>query len=184
VSEHLRKLVRGHETSNQESSEDISLRESRPRLGGGSQVQPPWTPDEVASLNGYQNSSFFEDATCGQDGCKEKLSPTRDGWICPVHQLIEDNWAQFYMLNGDWAEIEKKVAACGYSRMSDLGKGYIDPSERPVLAKLEVMERFRAEIGDKLSASVVEALLEFVDSLGHGRVSNRCRKLLGVEVPA
>jgi len=44
---------------------------------------PPWTDQEVADLNWYQQSGWHE-YTCNSDGCRNALVATTDGWVCPA----------------------------------------------------------------------------------------------------
>lgn len=61
----------------------------------------PWTPEEVVSLNGYQESGVFHPFTCGNDACRRDLIATEKGWICEGCLYTQD-WAHLFMLNDSW----------------------------------------------------------------------------------
>jgi hypothetical protein len=68
-----------------------------------------FTPDEVKSLNEYQQAGAFHPFTCGGDRTDENhldgeglLVATEDGWICPYCDY-KQGWAHDFMKNGDWA---------------------------------------------------------------------------------
>jgi hypothetical protein len=46
-------------------------------------VRAPFTEDQVASLNAFQESGAFHPFTCGTDGCRGLLVATGEGWHCP-----------------------------------------------------------------------------------------------------
>lgn len=65
----------------------------------------PWTDEEVAALNAYQEGGWFHPFTCGR--CRDadpdfplkdehKLVATNDGWICPTCDYTQD-WAHEMM---------------------------------------------------------------------------------------
>jgi hypothetical protein len=64
---------------------------------------PPWTPEEVASLNGYQWSGVFHPFTCGNAECRAILVATESGWTCPDCEYRQA-WAHQIMANGAWRE--------------------------------------------------------------------------------
>ncbi|HKB54415.1 MAG TPA: hypothetical protein VKD22_10465, partial [Ramlibacter sp.] len=48
-------------------------------------IRPPWTPDEVATLNAWQHNGEVHPYTCGNDHDGDRvLVATRDGWVCPT----------------------------------------------------------------------------------------------------
>jgi hypothetical protein len=70
-----------------------------------------FTPEEVESLNAYQNSNAFHPFTCGGDRTDEKhiddegrLVATEDGLICPFCDY-KQNWAHDFMKNWGWKKI-------------------------------------------------------------------------------
>jgi len=79
----------------------------------------PWSPDEVASLNGYQASGAGHPFTCGVDTCLYGGPPTPgrpdgrygrtvlqagiDGWQCPACGWTQD-WAFAFMADGSWRQ--------------------------------------------------------------------------------
>jgi len=83
-----------------------------------------FTPDEVKSLNEYQQSGVFHPFTCGGDRTDEKhldgeglLVATEDGWVCPFCEWRQD-WAHDSMKNWNWKRsyevmqgVKEKLAA-------------------------------------------------------------------------
>ncbi len=67
-------------------------------------VFAPFTPDQVASLNGYQASGRFAEFTCGNGQCpgdQAVLVAAEDGWHCPSCSYTQD-WAHQPMADGTW----------------------------------------------------------------------------------
>lgn len=69
-------------------------------------ICPPWTPEQVEALNGYQAAGRFHPFTCarrGEGGHQIRhgdlgvLVATADGWICPDCDYTQD-WAHEFML--------------------------------------------------------------------------------------
>ncbi len=67
-----------------------------------------FTPEEVISLNEYQNSGAFHPFTCGGDRTDDQhldgeglLVATEAGWICPYCGYTQ-NWAHEFMKDGSW----------------------------------------------------------------------------------
>ena len=53
----------------------------------------PWTPEEVKSLQQYQDDGFAHPYTCicdGDNGHHPNLIPTIDGWMCPKCDYKQD----------------------------------------------------------------------------------------------
>lgn len=54
---------------------------------------PIFTPDEIASMNAYQESGAFHPFICGF--CGNDLIAREDGWYCPTSGcLYRQEWAQ------------------------------------------------------------------------------------------
>lgn len=64
-------------------------------------LQAPFTPDQVASLNAYQDAEVMHPFTCGGDHGSTKLVATPEGWICPECPY-KQNWAHDWMANRFW----------------------------------------------------------------------------------
>jgi hypothetical protein len=68
-----------------------------------------FTPDEVESLNAYQESGVFHPFTCGSGNRMDErhldgeglLVATEAGWICPCCDYKQD-WAHDLMKNWAW----------------------------------------------------------------------------------
>lgn len=60
----------------------------------------PWTRDQVAILNNYQNDGRTHSYTCGHDG-RHQLVATEDGWRCPFDDYRQD-WAHNHSIRGEW----------------------------------------------------------------------------------
>jgi hypothetical protein len=62
----------------------------------------PWTDDQIASLNAYQNSGKMHPFTGRRaDGSKTILIATTDGWVGVINGPILQTWAWLWM--ADWA---------------------------------------------------------------------------------
>lgn len=69
-------------------------------------VRAPFTADQVASLNGYQQSGMFHEFTCGNGACpgtQEVLVAAGDGWHCPECGYTQD-WAHAMMADWSWRD--------------------------------------------------------------------------------
>lgn len=64
-------------------------------------VIAPFSPDQIASLNGFQQAYVWHPFTCGTDGCGHDLKATASGWICPACAYTQD-WAWPFMADGSW----------------------------------------------------------------------------------
>lgn len=66
-----------------------------------------FTPDEVASLNEYQNCGIFHPFTCGSDVRAEHedgegiLIATESGWMCPYCDFRQ-SYAPAWMRDWSW----------------------------------------------------------------------------------
>jgi len=78
-----------------------------------SKVVAPWTSDQVASLNGYQESGKFHPFTCGNPDCPRirdrpsVLIARVPGWVCPMNCGYQQDWAHDWMANGSWKDMSK-----------------------------------------------------------------------------
>lgn len=59
----------------------------------------PWLPEQVRSLNGYQESSGMHPFTCPND--RSDLHATPAGWRCR-HCNYEQEWAHEFMADDTW----------------------------------------------------------------------------------
>lgn len=59
-------------------------------------IHAPWTPDQVASLNEFQQSGQFHPFTCSC-GCRQPLIAREDGWHCPDGGKHTQTWAHAFM---------------------------------------------------------------------------------------
>lgn len=67
------------------------------------QITAPWTEDQVASLNGFQQAGFvhpFTGETPEGGGERPTLIATSDGWVEYEGGPICQTWAHDWM--GDW----------------------------------------------------------------------------------
>ena len=71
------------------------------------QINAPFTPEQVESLNGFQQSGYWHPFTCGGkvDGkdCRSILRATENGWVCD-HCSYTQDWAHDFMANDKWRE--------------------------------------------------------------------------------
>jgi hypothetical protein len=71
--------------------------------------RPPWTHDQVGSLNAYQESGALHPFTCGacrdrtDDGNDYRLTATCDGWECAFCGYTQ-TWAWPFMTDWSWKE--------------------------------------------------------------------------------
>ena len=57
------------------------------------QVQTPWSPEQVASLELRQGAGLFHEYTCATHS-SQPLRPTREGWVCEAPGCsYTQNWA-------------------------------------------------------------------------------------------
>lgn len=70
----------------------------------------PWTEEQVAALNQFQNARWMHPFTCGKreghpldpEGDYGVLVATKDGWICRHCDYTQD-WAHDFMLK-NWED--------------------------------------------------------------------------------
>ena len=67
-------------------------------------ITPPWTDEQVAALNRFQQSGEFHPFTCGSGNRTDEkhldgegvLVATRNGWVCPWCDYRQ-GWAHDFM---------------------------------------------------------------------------------------
>ena len=64
----------------------------------------PWTPEQVQSLNDFQEMKPMHPFTHGNDddGEEEILVAEEDGWHCPNHPEYTQDWCWPWMATGEW----------------------------------------------------------------------------------
>lgn len=68
-----------------------------------------FTPDEIASMNAYQESGVFHPFTCGF--CGNDLIAREDGWYCPTSGcLYRQEWAHAWMKDWSWKKAAQGVS--------------------------------------------------------------------------
>jgi 8-oxo-dGTP diphosphatase len=67
-----------------------------------SRIQSPWTDEQVASLNAYQNAGYVHPFTHGDGADKVDLIATRDGWVRQPGGRVVQTWAHDFMADGSW----------------------------------------------------------------------------------
>lgn len=64
-------------------------------------IKAPFSPEQVASLKGYQECGYFHPFTCGD--CGEDLVSITAGWICPTNGCnYTQDWCHDFMANSSW----------------------------------------------------------------------------------
>lgn len=70
-------------------------------------VRPPWTADQVASLNGYQQAGVMHEFTCGNSDCRrvdgKPLTAAEDGWHC-LRCGYTQEFAHAWMADWSWQQ--------------------------------------------------------------------------------
>ena len=76
----------------------------RARRRSDEQSVPPWTEDQVASLNAYQQSRVMHPFTGTRkaDGSETILIATPEGWIAAPEGPIVQTWAHSWMADLSW----------------------------------------------------------------------------------
>jgi hypothetical protein len=71
-----------------------------------SQVEAPWTPDQVESLNAYQHADNVHPFTGerGPNGEETVLVATPQGWVEQEGGPIVQRWAHFWMADWSWRQ--------------------------------------------------------------------------------
>lgn len=109
-----------HSSSGRTPASQAENRGSIPLCGT---MKAPWTPEQIASLNDFQDSGCFHPYTCfdGHD-----LVATESGWTCPACEAegkkYHQDWCMDFMANGEW----RKSAA-------EMGMFYADPKVQKLL---------------------------------------------------
>lgn len=69
----------------------------------------PWTDDEVASLNEFQQCDRWHPFTGTRkpNGDETLLIATKDGWIEEPGGPVVQTWAHGFMVNWDWRKASK-----------------------------------------------------------------------------
>lgn len=62
-------------------------------------VSAPWTDEQLARLQQYQETSCVHPFTCPCSG-ESVLIPEKDGWICPRGCGRKQTWAHTFMVDG------------------------------------------------------------------------------------
>lgn len=66
------------------------------------QVIPPWTPDQVASLNAFQEDGRMHEFTCNHSVCHVRtLVAGPEGWTCEGCGY-KQHWAYDWMADWSW----------------------------------------------------------------------------------
>lgn len=67
-------------------------------------LQAPWTPEQVANANAWQECGHVHPFTCGD--CRADLVATATGWVCPCPACdYTQDWAHAIRLNESPAEL-------------------------------------------------------------------------------
>lgn len=62
-------------------------------------IEPPWTPEQVAALNRFQQTGFMHPFTCpDHHGGDRDLTATPEGWVC-LKCGYTQKWAHRFMLD-------------------------------------------------------------------------------------
>lgn len=75
------------------------------------QIQAPFTPDQVDSLNVYQNAGLMHPFTCGNNS-DHLLVAREDGWFCPECDYRQ-YWAHDWMTNWKWSGMVRQMVKDG-----------------------------------------------------------------------
>ena len=88
--------------------------------------EAPWSPEEVTSINDFQESGVMHPFTCGSGQRTDAshnhqggtLVATTNGWICPYCSYTQD-WCHEFMANGLWREMQRKQDE--WTRKAEIG---------------------------------------------------------------
>lgn len=130
-----------------------------------------FTPDEVHSLNEYQNSGFAHPFTCGSGHRTEHpdgegiLVATTQGWVCPYCDYRQD-WAHVSMKNGAWKRTTTYAISHDLRRLAALRLEFYDELLAAVLLQKRTLEAIRttADLLNPSHGSAPENLVE-IDAL-------------------
>lgn len=76
-------------------------------------IYAPWTPEQVANLNEWQEAGYVHPFTCGNDDlhdydsfmANKVLKATEQGWVCPNPNCgYTQDWAHDFMAEGQRLE--------------------------------------------------------------------------------
>ena len=67
-----------------------------------SRLAAPWTDDQVASLNAYQNAGYVHPFTHGDGADQVDLIATPSGWIAKEGGPVVQDWAHSFMADWSW----------------------------------------------------------------------------------
>jgi hypothetical protein len=89
-------------------------------------VKAPFTPEQVESINGYQESGYMHPFTCGRENCRWTLKAAEDALHCPNPECTyTQDWVHPFMADGSWKkqqeEVQKVLASSGF--VESLEKG-------------------------------------------------------------
>jgi hypothetical protein len=65
-------------------------------------VEAPWTDDQVASLNAYQEAGFVHPFTYGDGADQVDLIATTSGWVAKEGGPVVQTWAHMFMADWSW----------------------------------------------------------------------------------
>ena len=63
--------------------------------------RPPFSEQQIKSMNDFQASGSFHPFTCGNDSRHRDLIATPEGWICPDCDYTQD-WSHDWMTDDGW----------------------------------------------------------------------------------
>jgi hypothetical protein len=69
-------------------------------------VKAPFTEDQVASLQGFQNCGYMHQCTCE---CGADMIPTKEGWVCGSCAYTQD-WCHAFMADWRWKKLGDAIA--------------------------------------------------------------------------
>lgn len=86
-------------------------------------VSPPYSPEQIESINGFQKSGYWHPFTCAnrEHGGDDVLVATPDGMECPTCGYTQD-WVHGFMADGSWKELQGRVEAMILDRTKVTGK--------------------------------------------------------------
>lgn len=71
-------------------------------------INTPWTDEQVASLNAFQQHGMWHPFTCPNDS--SDLIATKNGWKCSKRRCTyTQQWAHDFMLNWSWKTDSDKM---------------------------------------------------------------------------
>lgn len=100
----------------------------------------PWTHEQVANLNAWQERGDRPPFTCGRDGCGEVLAAVPEGWVCPSETCdYTQNWAHNFMADraaprpetGEPSEAMRQAGAEAFAREDGIKEfSKLEPAQR------------------------------------------------------